>query len=283
MTSPATPTAETGPIILYEVAEGVARITLNRPDVLNAFNRALRFGLAEALDRAEIDDAVNVVIITGAGRAFSAGGDMTESSAAILAAAEGGTERAVEETPLNLHRRIWEFPKPTIAAVRGHALGFAFELAAACDLTIAAEDAKFGEIQIRHGYETPVLISPYLLGLKHAKEVLLVGDVITAEDALRMGIANRVVSGEALLDEAQALAKRIAANPAAPVARNKRLVNRVYEMAALLAAFEWREAPEFAAAAGDPAHDEATLERLRTLRDKGWEAFREERDTQHGR
>jgi len=281
MTSPATP-PEPGPVILYAVAEGVATITLNRPDVLNAFNRALRYGLADALDRAEADDAVNVVILTGAGRAFSAGGDMTESSAAILEAAEGGTAHA-EETPVNLHRRIWEFPKPVIAAVRGHALGFAFELAAACDLTIAAEDAKFGEIQIRHGYETPVLISPFLVGLKHAKEVLLVGDVLTGADAFRMGIANRVVPGDTLLDEARALAQRIAANPAAPVARNKRLVNRVYELASMLAAFEWRDAPEFADAAGEATRDEATLARLRTLRDKGWEAFREERDTQHGR
>lgn len=152
--------------VLYEAAGGVARITLNRPRVLNAINKNVTRLLSAALDRAEADEDVRAVILTGAGRAFSAGGDLWSS----LYPDDDPAPDA-----LDVQMRIWSFGKPVIAAVRGHAVGQAFELAGVCDLTIATESARLGEIQIRHGFGVPVLISPFIMNQKQAKEVLLLG------------------------------------------------------------------------------------------------------------
>ena len=170
--------------VLYEAADGVAKITLNRPLVLNAINKNVTRLLDAALDQAEADEDVRAVILTGAGRAFSAGGDLWSS----LYPDDDPAPDA-----LDVQLRIWSFDKPVIAAVRGHAVGQACELAGVCDFTIAAESARLGEIQIRHGFGVPVLITPYLTGQKQAKEVLLLGEVILPQDALRMGLVNRVV------------------------------------------------------------------------------------------
>ncbi len=124
--------------VLYEATDGIARITLNRPVVLNAINRNVNRLLDGALDRAEADKDVRAVILTGAGRSFSAGGDLWSS----LYPDDDPAPDA-----LDVQVRIWSFPKPVIAAVRGHAVGQGCELAGVCDLTIAAESARLGEIQ----------------------------------------------------------------------------------------------------------------------------------------
>ena len=253
--------------VLYEASDGVARITLNRPIVLNAINRNVTRLLDAALDQAEADDDVRAVILTGAGRAFSAGGDLWSSL-------YPDTDPAPDS--LDVQMRIWSFPKPVIAAVRGHAVGQGCELAGVCDFTIAAESARLGEIQIRHGFGVPVLITPFLTGQKQAKEVLLLGEVILPEDALRMGLINRIVPDDQLDEAANKMARKLASLPPTVVRTNKRLVNLVYEQMGLIEAVRYRDneaLKEFL-----EAEDTVGAGRQRIREEQGWAAFKRERD-----
>ena len=218
-TGAAVPGAPDEPV-LYRCENGVAEVTLNRPRALNAINGAVHYGLLRALEQAAADDAIRSVVIRGSGRAFSAGGDLK----AVAAGEDVGH-------PKRLGQAIWDLPKPVIAAVHGYCLGQAFEVAGVCDLTIAAASAVFGEVEINHGWGPPLPITPFALGLKQAKEVLLLGDMITAEVALRMGIVNRVVADEDLDAEVAKITARIAGLKPEAVAGNKRLVNSRYEAA----------------------------------------------------
>ena len=253
--------------VLYESADGVARITLNRPLVLNAINRNVTRLLDAALDRAEADDDVRAVILSGAGRAFSAGGD-------LWASLYPDEEPAPDS--LDVQMRIWSFAKPVIAAVRGHAVGQGCELAGVCDLTIASETARLGEIQIRHGFGIPVLITPFLASQKQAKEVLLLGEVIGAEDALRMGLVNRVVSDDQLEEAATEMAGKLASLPPSVVRLNKRLVNMVYEQMGLVDAVRYRDNEDLRELL--EAEDTVGTGRQRVREDQGWAAFKRERD-----
>ncbi len=253
--------------VLYEAADGVARITLNRPLVLNAINRNVTRLLDRALDRAEADDDVRAVILTGAGRAFSAGGDLWSSLY---------PDDDPAPDSLDVQMRIWSFAKPVIAAVRGHAVGQGCELAGVCDFTIAAESARLGEIQIRHGFGVPVLITPFLTGQKQAKEVLLLGEVIAAEDALRMGLVNRVVPDDQLDSTAEEWARKLAALPPSVVRLNKRLVNFVYEQMGLIDAVRYREHDALRELL--ETEDSVGAGRQRIREEQGWAAFKRERD-----
>ena len=271
-----------GQPVLYEKREGgIAVITLHRPGVLNAMNSALSQALMAALTDADADDDVRAVILRGAGRAFSAGGDITESSRRVLANDSGAEQGAPGG---GAHLKVWEMGKPVIAAVHGFAIGLAFELAGICDFTVLAEDAKVGEIQIRHGYGPPILMTPYVVTLKRAKEILLLGEMIDAKEALAMGLVNRVVPAEGVMDEALSIARRIAALPAATVSMNKKLINRSYEVGGFRSALNYRDDPDFADLWASSQQDDETRERLQVLQDRGWEAFRNERDARyHGR
>ncbi len=255
--------------VLYEKLDGFARITLNRPTVLNALNKNSMRLLAAALDTAEADDDVRAVILTGAGRAFCAGGDMHAALYPDPDPAPGAIE---------LQMRVWSFPKPVIAAVRGHAVGQGVELAGVCDLTVAAEDAQFGEIQIRNGSPPPILISPFLVGMKNAKELLLLGEVVNAQDAQRMGLVNRVVPGDQLEAESEKIARKLASLPQRTVRLNKALVNRVYELAGFHEGIAYRKDPAVAQTVAGGAEDEGARQRRRLLQEQGWAAFKEERD-----
>ncbi len=268
------------PVLYEKTAEGIAVITLHRPTVLNAINGAMTEALREALATADADDDVRAVILRGAGRAFSAGGDITESSQRILANDES-LDRA---SPGAAHMAVWELGKPVIAAVHGYAIGLAFELAGVCDFTVLAEDARVGEIQIRHGYGPPVLMTPYVVTLKRAKEILLLGDMVDAREALAMGLVNRVAPADKVMEEALSIARRIAALPAATVRMNKALINRSYEIGGFRAALSYRDEPAFADLWKSSQQDTETRERLQVLQERGWEAFRNERDARyHGR
>lgn len=210
-------------VLLWTERDGVATLTLNRPRVHNAMNGALHHALAAGLARAGADEAVRVVVIAGAGRSFSAGGDIK----AVAAGEDVGD-------PVDLALAIWNLPKPVVAAVHGFCLGQAWELAAVCDLTIAAAGATFGEVEINHGWAPPVLITPFAVGLKHAKEVLLLGEMLDADWALRAGVVNRVVPDGDLPAAVDAVTRRLAGLDPSAVAKNKRLVNRTYEKAQLL-------------------------------------------------
>lgn len=209
-----------GGAVLYRGAGGVAEVVLNRPAVLNAINGAMHHGILAALDRAAGDDAVRAVVIRGSGRAFSAGGDLK----AVAAGDDVGH-------PVMLGRAIWNLPKPVIAAVHGYCLGQACELAAVCDLTVAAETTRFGEVEINHGWGPPLPIMPFVLGIKRAKEVLLLGELMDAGLALQIGLVNRVVPEGELDAEVNRITSRIAGLKAEAVAGNKQLINRQYEAA----------------------------------------------------
>ncbi len=274
------------PMVLYEANEGIALVTINRSEVLNAINREVTTLLLESFARAEADDEVRAVILTGRGRAFSAGGDLNESSAAILANAE--TTDAGEQsaggggggggTPGSAHQAIWDLSKPVIAAVKGYAVGLACELAGVCDFTVAAEDAKFGEIQVRHGYGPPFLITPYLTTIKRAKEILLLGELMDAEEARLVGLVNRVVPAAKVLEAAQEMAKKLASLPHQTVRMNKALINRTYELRGFSAGVNYRDDEMFMELWTGSQRDEETLSRLRVLQERGWNAFRNERD-----
>jgi enoyl-CoA hydratase/carnithine racemase len=219
-------------VVLYRVDDGIAWITINRPESLNAINLAVHDGLKRALQAADEDESVNVVILSGAGRSFSAGGDLK----AVAAKEPVGD-------PLSLALVIWELSKPVIAAVHGHVLGQGCELAAICDLTVAAEDARFGEVEVRHGWGPPIFITPFVMGLKAAKEFMLTGGMIDAQTALRLGLVNRVVPGGELTAAAEKLARDIASLPQSAVQHNKRLINQAYELRGFKNALELKTQP----------------------------------------
>lgn len=178
-------------LIIYEKKNNVGWITLNRPEVLNAQNDELRAEVVVALEQASEDEEVYVVVITGSGeKAFSAGADISQFPTRFTAdVIRAKARRRPYET-------IREMPKPVIAAVNGLALGGGCELALACDIIIASENAQFGQPEIRVGVipgcgGTQVL--PRLIGEKKAKELIFTGKMITAEEALKMGIINQVV------------------------------------------------------------------------------------------
>ena len=258
--------------VLYESRDGYAVITLNRPVVLNPINKNLLRLLDSALDKAETDGDVKAVILTGAGRSFCAGGDLYASLYPDDEPAPSGVD---------VQMRIFEFAKPIIAAVRGHAVGQGCELAGVCDFTVASEDARFGEIQIRHGFPPPVLITPFLVGLKNAKELLMLGDQIDAHEAQRMGLVNKVVPGDQLLAEAETMAKKLASLPQRTVLLNKLLVNRAYALAGFREAMAYRDVPEIDAIVNSTCDDEVSQERLKMLTEEGWGAFIKNRDAMH--
>lgn len=213
--------------ILYETRGPVALITLNRPERLNAMDQPMLDALQAACDRAEADDAVGAVVVTGAGKAFSSGFDLQAQAA--------NTPRGVAEWRPVLRRdfdaaiRFWHFPKPTVAAVHGPALAGACELSMACDITIASEDAIFGEPELKFGAGIVVMILPWIVGPKRAKEIILLGlDNIPAEEARAMGLINRVVANGADVAEALSLARRMAGMDRTLVRETKRAINRAY-------------------------------------------------------
>jgi enoyl-CoA hydratase len=201
--------------ILLDHQDGVATITLNRPDVLNAQNNAMRLELVDAFARLRVDDAVRVIVITGAGeRAFSAGADIREFLEPPVP-----TRFREERKRLDYRGEMDRCPQPIIAAIRGYALGGGLELALACDIRIAAEDAQLGLTEINLGIipgggGTQRL--PRLVGRGKALELILTGARVPAAEALRIGLVERVVPVAELMPTTQALARSIAEK--APVA-----------------------------------------------------------------
>ncbi|HEY1544240.1 MAG TPA: enoyl-CoA hydratase/isomerase family protein [Xanthobacteraceae bacterium] len=215
----------------------VARLTLARPARANALNAAMLGEIGTALDMLERDADVRALIVTGAGAAFSSGFDLKEQ---MERRPEGVTEwQPLLRKDFDTIMRFWHFPRPTIAAVRGPCLAGACELALACDMTIAAEDAFFGEPELKFGAGIVAMILPWLVGPKVAKEIILLGeDRIPAARAHALGIVNRVVSAEELDATALAVANHIAAVDPNLVKETKRAINRAYEARNMLDALE---------------------------------------------
>jgi enoyl-CoA hydratase len=218
--------------LLYERHGRVAKITLNRPNVLNAINTGMIAEMHRAMDAVEADPETRVIVLMGAGRSFSAGYDLKESAASGPSGTAAWRDRL--ETQLRFTLRFWDCPKPVIAAVHGHCLAGACDLVMMCDLTITAEDALFGEPEIRFGSGVVTLIMPWLIGMKKTRELLYTGhDRLTAQQALALGLVNRVVPREHLQTEAFALAEEIATVGSQAIKLTKMAINRTYEIMGL--------------------------------------------------
>jgi len=213
--------------VLYEVDGPVARITLNRPDKLNALSYALVDELSETLTRAAGDDAVRVVVLRGAGRAFSAGYDLSEEVADQVQNAHQWHQILEKDVAVTL--QLLRLPKPTIAAVHGYCLAGGCDLAMACDLILAAEGARIGEPEIRYGSGPVAMLMPFLIGQKHTNELLFTGDAIDAARAEQIGLINRVVPADRLGAEVDAMVKKIAPTPVAVLRYTKLGLLRTYE------------------------------------------------------
>jgi enoyl-CoA hydratase len=198
--------------IIYEKEGGIAVIRLNRPKVLNAMNKQLWLDFRAALADARSDPGVKALIITGEGRAFSTGADLKESKTRTVEAYRDYLEELQEAS-----REIIRFEKPTIAAVNGYALGSGYELALACDIRLAAEDAKIGspEAKVTSSVTGGAMrLVQQLVGPGKAKELLFTGEYIDGKEAERIGLVNRAVKAEELMGEAMAMAAKIAENSA---------------------------------------------------------------------
>ena len=225
------------PSVLYERHGSVGLITFNRPERMNAMDQSMLIELGLALDQAEADTETGAVVVTGAGKGFSSGFDLKAQAA--------NTPQGIEEWRPVLRRdfdtvmRFWNLKKPTIAAVHGPALAGACELAMACDITIAAESATFGEPELKFGAGIVVMLLPWVVGPKIAKEVILTGeDALGAKRAYEIGMINRVVPDDAYLNEAIATGKRIAAMDRTLVSETKRALNRSFELMGMVEALE---------------------------------------------
>jgi enoyl-CoA hydratase len=205
-------------IILVEKQDGIATVTLNRPEKLNALNHELRAAFCRVMQELRTDSEAGVVIITGAGRAFCAGMDLKELG--------GGLREDGNVTFISV---IEEMNAPVIAAVNGFAITGGFELALACDMIVASEDAQFADTHARVGVMPGGGISarlPRAVGIRKAKEMSLTGNYLSARDAERMGLVNRVVPKDQVLKAAKELAGQILSCDQTVVRQMKRLYDR---------------------------------------------------------
>jgi enoyl-CoA hydratase len=223
--------------LTYAVDGPLAILTLNRPDKLNAIDNDMVAQINAALERAEADEQVRAIVLAGNGRAFSAGFDLDTG--------EEGSGRDVVALRNMLRRdfdvimRFWYSPKPTLAAVQGYCLGSGMEMALACDLTIASEDARFGAPEVQFGSGIITMIIPWLVGAKFAKELLLVGDDhIPAARAHAMGLINKIVPAGKALDSTLDMARDVATNARLAVTLTKQAINRSYDIMGMRQAME---------------------------------------------
>ena len=214
--------------ITIEYDSSVAILTFNRPAVLNAFDNELMEGTISKVNELNNNEAVRVIVVRGEGRAFSPGFDLKAAAERELRDVRDWEKQL--QLQFDFIMQFWESPKPTIAAVHGFCLAGAFELALACDITIAGRNTKFGEPEVRFGTGIVAMLLPWITGPKQAKQILLSGeDKITAADALTMGIVNKVVPDQTVLTEAIEAAHNIAKAGERAVRLTKQAINNSYE------------------------------------------------------
>ena len=224
--------------VRYAVEGNVCTLTMDRPEVANAQNTQLIDDLDAAFDAAGADDEVRVVVLTGAGRHFSSGLALK----ALVGDVEAAEWRQMRDTPEGKFEhekvmyfdrclRIRDFPKPTIAAVNGSCVAAGLMLACMCDLIVAADDAVFSNPVLRMtGAAVEILVEPWEMPPRKAKEFLLAAEKFTADEAERLGMVNRVVPADRLLAEAHALAERVAKVPPATAQVVKRSINKTLDL-----------------------------------------------------
>lgn len=210
--------------LLYEKADGIARVTLNRPESLNALNSTVYTELYDVFEAIENDADVRVVILTGSGeKAFAAGSDVVEM--------QNMSTLDIQKFVATIRKasdRIYNLTKPTIAAINGYALGGGCELSMCCDLRICSEKARFGQPEINLGLipgASGTQRLARLIGVAKAKELIFLGDMIKADEALSLGLVNKVVPPESLMDEAMEWAKKLASKSSPVLAMAKMAIN----------------------------------------------------------
>ncbi|MET7694599.1 enoyl-CoA hydratase-related protein [Streptomyces sp. NPDC005483] len=211
--------------VMHTVEGQVSYVTLNRPEVLNALTPAQRDLVIELLTQASADPDVRAVVLTGTGRGFCAGADLRGAPGTV---APGDVARTIRLGAQRLVAAVLDCEKPVIAAVNGTAAGLGAHLALACDLVLAAESARFIEVFVRRGLVPDgggAYLLPRLIGPQRAKELMFFGDALTAREAERLGLVNRVVDDEELAKTARAWAERLATGPTRALALTKQLVN----------------------------------------------------------
>jgi len=217
--------------LVFKVENGVGWIVLNRPEARNAMNAEMRQGYLDALARCAEDAEIRAVVLTGTGKGFCTGADLSGSRAATGAAGppHPGATRDAMRPSQRVIRALWDLEKPIVAAVNGVAAGLGAHLAYACDLVIAADDARFIEVFVRRGIALDAgggFLLPRHLGLHKAKELVFFGDDLSAADAERLGLVNKVVPAAELEKAAREWAEKLAAGPTFAIGLSKRLLNR---------------------------------------------------------
>ncbi|MBI2913933.1 MAG: crotonase/enoyl-CoA hydratase family protein [Chloroflexi bacterium] len=222
--------------IQYEVEGAIARITLNRPERLNAINAQMISELREAVAAANDEASVRVMVLSGAGRAFCAGYDLawgTQAEDASQRAAAGQWDPVRDYQMMSRNVRafmsLWESPKPVIAQVHGWCVGGGTDLALCSDLIYVAEDAQIGYPPARVWGEPTTVIWVYRLGLEHAKRLMLTGEALSGREAERLGLASKAAPAADLPGVVDAMARRLATIPSNQLAMSKLLVNQAYE------------------------------------------------------
>jgi enoyl-CoA hydratase/2-(1,2-epoxy-1,2-dihydrophenyl)acetyl-CoA isomerase len=219
--------------ILFEIKENIAVITFNRPEVLNVFRRAMFQQLLGLLDNAANNDSIRVVLMTGAGRAFSAGIDLDEVSHLFDGSMTMEQARAELGEMQELTRRMVSLPKPIVSVINGVAIGAGAEVAIASDIRIASQTASFAFAEVQRGlFETNGVMHrlPRLIGMGRAAHVMMTGEKISAQSALELGLVTRVVPSEILLNKGLELARALAANAPISMRLVKQVLNKSYDL-----------------------------------------------------
>ena len=258
--------------IRVEAIGAVARITIDRPDKLNALRMSeTDVDLASALGDAENSEATRVVILTGAGaKAFCTGWDLQAIGDVSLMQLEGLVRRNME-----LFLKIWNLRYPVVAAINGYALGAGASVALACDLALASESAKLGEPEIRHGALSPFPVLPFFTHAKPLHEFYYFGDMIGAEDMLRLGLVNRIVPDAVLQEETLAYAERLAKVPSDFLQLTKRSLRASYDLMGFSNAMRQHGLSDTLAIGANTPHQKTLLD---ILAKQGMRAFLEARD-----
>lgn len=217
-------------LVLVENLGQVRRLTLNRPEKLNALDSAMVESLSEELVRSADDENVRVLVIAGAGRSFCAGYDLTDEAADDVPAVD--SLRHSLRHSLDRLLEVFDHPKPVIAQVHGHCLAGGCDLMMMCDLAIASDDAVFGQPEIRFGATVVAHVMPWLIGARRAKELVMTGDdKLNAVEAERIGLVNSVVPRERLEETTMSLAGELAVVDPVAMRLTKRAINRSWELA----------------------------------------------------
>ncbi len=218
--------------LLVERDGGVEVITLNRPEMMNALTHGMVKGLGDLLEEAQADDGIRAVVVTGAGKAFCTGADLTGKGSARD---DAYTPQGMRISTFGYSRMvssIWALEKPVVCAVNGTAAGAGCNLALSCDMVVAADTAKFIQVFVRRGLIADAggtYFLPRLVGLAKAKELMFLGEDLPAEKALELGLIYKVVPVEKLVEESMELAQRLASGPTRAIGMMKSMLNKSFE------------------------------------------------------